>query len=149
MSWLGSGVPTATADGVTHVLPHTDDGGREELWEPEVDQVWTTITGDTIEGDLRFRFRGTYTWSTLSSAQVDQLVEWRNARKRITWRPHQDTNNLAMYCRVAAVEMEPGATVLEQSRVKVEVVSIGLFENIPVLDRRIMGLRQNYLGVTA
>jgi hypothetical protein len=54
-----------------------------------------------------------------------------------------------MLCRVSSVEIEAGASVLAQNVVTVEIVALGLVGAIPIVDGRISGHRQTYMGVVA
>jgi len=148
-TWQGTGAPSALVDGVKTDFPHVDQGGREEAWEPEVDESWVNGLGEVITGDRKFRFVGTYTWSSLTDDQVRLLVRWYNQRQTFQWRIHSDVTVGDVTCRLTAVETAPGAVESAQSVVTVTVEAVALVESIPVPSLLVTGAAWPKMGVAA
>jgi|GEM_PF-3445895 len=148
-TWQGTGAPAAIVEGTLTQFPHVDQGGREEAWEPEVDESWTNLDGDTIEGDRKYRFRGTYTWSALTDALVQNLVAWYNERQWFTWRLHVDAATVAPRVRIVSLDVQSGPVESAQNVVVVEVEATSLVSSIPVPDLSVTGTVHPMIGVAA
>jgi hypothetical protein len=142
-TWQGDSPPLAVCGLEAIQFPYPDNGGVKEVWEPVVEELWENLQGDIVQGDLRFRFRGEYSWSTgLLDAQVETLLDWRNRRAVVLWWPRSDMTTPVVQCRIADVVPEPGATMLTQTKVTVKVESLALRASIPVPSLHTIGFRR-------
>jgi len=148
-TWQGTGAPAAIVDGVLTQFPHVDRDGREEAWEPEVDEAWTNLDGEVIEGERRFRFKGAYTWSNLTDALVQKLVGWYNQRQRFNLRLHTDVASVAPRVRITELETSPGPVETAQSVVVMTVEAVELADSIPVPSQSVTGTVHPMIGVAA
>jgi hypothetical protein len=148
MSRLGTGSPVFLADGSTYTYPHTLSGGRSEEWVEELEQGWTNLGGDYIDGERSYRFRGEYTWRGLSSAEANRLVQWHNQQQRFVFRPYSDnTAGYQFLCRIAELELPPPDVLAMTDTVRLVVEAVSRVASIPIPDLRLVGDRVPHAGI--
>jgi len=146
-NWIGTGAPVIGVSNTDYSYPHTLNGGREERWEAEVSEVWTTLSGDRIYGDRELRFVGEYTWVNLSDTQLENLLTWYNQRQVLSLRPYSDTPVYQISCRVEDVQLSKGGSIQSQDKVTVRFEAINRVTSIPVPDNTIYGFNHPLKGV--
>lgn len=110
MSWRGDGYPVFLVDSTAYSYPYPVKDSREERLEEEESQIVTRRNGERVHLARRFRFVAKYTFGNLTTAQVQQLVLWKNSwpRVAVTVRPHNDVTTLQVPCWIEELELPPG-----------------------------------------
>jgi hypothetical protein len=146
-NWIGTGAPVIRVSNTDYSYPHTLNGGREERWDPEVSDIWTTLSGDRIYGDRKFRFIATYKWVNLENTQLTNLLTWYNQRQLIILRPYSDVPSFQILCRIEGIELEKGASITSQDAITVSLESVELYESIEIPDTAVFGTASPKKGV--
>ena len=79
-NFLGKAMPTIYLDGVDYPLPSPEVGGRSETFEKEI-REWIDLDNVIHERIKGYRLLASYTWSTLTATEINDLINIYNATK--------------------------------------------------------------------
>lgn len=131
MSWLGTGAPVLHVNGTAHTFPRPVEGGMaDQMFVPEVQDVWTNLDGEMLEGELRWRVEEKLTWISLTALQIEQLAAWFTNRATVGYQPHSDVSRV-YNCRIMDMENPRGIVTSDHEEVTIELKSIQLINALP------------------